>query len=82
MPGVRLRAGPRVPTWPGPHLAVLEPQLDLGVVHNLAQVPHGHPAPPLLENAQQWLVRVFSLALQAREVLWGAALMGGACAPG
>lgn len=61
-----------------PHLAVLEPQLDLGVVHDLAQVPHGHLAPPLLENAQQRLVQVFSLALQAREVLWGAALRGGA----
>lgn len=49
-------------------LAVLEPQLDLGVMYDLSQVPHRHPPPRLLEHTQERLLQVFSLVLQVQDV--------------
>ena len=61
-----------MPPQPSPHLAVLETQLDLGIVHNAAQTPHCCPSPPLLEHTQERLLQDFLLALQTWDVLgWG-----------
>lgn len=80
--GAGRRPGPAHPAWPGAHLAVLEPQLHLGVVHHLAQAADRHPAPAPLEHAQERLLQALSLALQAREVLRGAELRVGGLSPG
>lgn len=49
-------------------LAVLEAQLDLGVVDDFAQVPHGCPPPARLEHTQKRLLQVLGLTLQTGEV--------------
>lgn len=66
---------------PSPHLAVLEPQLDLGIVYHLAQVPHGHLPPPLLEHTQDGLLQVLRLILQAWKVLGEQGLGSGQIGP-